>query len=211
VASGPDLGWAKERARLELVERDRLLRAWYGELDPVAIAIDAADVPVTTSYTWRAVTVPEAGGGGDDVVMAVGVPLRDDAPLLRGCAARVGRRPALLAALAEALQGLAFLWGEPVPDVAPTPMPTPMFHLDYYLWPGSRAALLDWLERGHGRFGRPPSRRAEAAWFVDLTPAELGGELRVVRALARGRAALVFGEVPGASHLPENRRVHPSA
>ncbi len=208
VAIGPDLAWATERARLELIERDRVLRAWYGELEPEALPLPG-EPPASETYAWRAATFP-TDDEPEHVVGVFGFPLHDEAPLLRGFAARTTEGAALGAALAEALQGLAFLWGEEIPASAPEPAPTPMFHLDHYLWPASHAVLADWLERGHSRFGRAGARRrAGAPRFFDLTPGPLRRQLRVNRACREGAAALVFGADPAAAHLPTDRRVHP--
>jgi hypothetical protein len=208
VAIGPDLAWATERARLELVERDRLLRAWYGELEPVALGLPG-ELPAAGTYDWRAASFPSEGEP-EHVVGVFAFPRRAEAPLLRGFAARATESAALEAALAEALQGLAFLWGEEIPATAPALSPTPIFHLDHYLWPGSHAVLADWLERGHGRFGRAATgRRADALRFFDLTPGPLRRHVRVIRACRAGAAPLVFGDDPAAAHLPADRRVHP--
>lgn len=210
VALGPDLAWALERSRFELVERDRLLRAWYGELDPTPLEIPADKIPSTTSYSWRAIHVPGGGVSEPAVVAVFALPLRANAPLLRGFAARPSVDAALDTALAEALQGLAFLWGEAVPEAAPDPSPTPMFHLDHYLWRGSHDVLADWLCHGHARFG--PSRiarPASALAYAELTPSALGQQLRVLRALDPAAAPLLFGVDPACAHLPRERRVHP--
>ena len=93
VAIGPDLAWATERARLELIERDRVLRAWYGELEPEALALPG-EPPASETYAWRAATFP-TDDEPEHVVGVFGFPLRDEAPLLRGFAARTTEGPSM--------------------------------------------------------------------------------------------------------------------
>src|SRR5690606_19625166 len=108
------------RARLELIERDRVLRSWYGELAP-------SPAPVPTSLArfatdeWCACRIPEPRDGDVEVAAIIGFPREPGGSLARGFAARASLDEALEAAALEALQGLAFLWEEPLPEAAPEP------------------------------------------------------------------------------------------
>lgn len=197
---------ACRRAALELTERDRVLSAWYGEL-PVAPAPPPGLLAPLDTHEWRACAIREEGDAAE-VAAVIGFPLHPELPLARGFAAAASPGEALDAAAREAVQNLAFLWDEPVPAAAPVSAPSPMFHLDYYLFPEHHAHLARWLEGAHYR-PSPRAPRAGEVRFVDLTPACLRGKLFVARALREGARALVFGEVacppPG---LPGSH-VHP--
>ncbi len=197
---------ACRRAALELAERDRVLRAWYGEL-PVAPAAPPALLAPFDTHEWRACAIAEEGDAAE-VAAVIGFPRRPELPLARGFGAAASLGAALEAAAREAVQNLAFLWDEPVPAAAPESAPRPMFHLDYYLYPGHHAHLARWLDGAHHRPSPRAPRRGEPR-FVDLTPASLRGKLSVARAVSDGARPLVFGEVacppPG---LPGSH-VHP--
>lgn len=211
---------ARDAARRELVERDLVLGSWYGEL-PLRRGVCPARLGPFTGHDWQVRLVRDPDGVAPDLVAAVvvGFPRRSTAPLARGFAAAPDAHAAADAAAREALQNLAFLWDEPVPVAAPTPSPTPFFHLDYYLVPAHHEALRAWLDRDAAssrprprtepRAGRRPGRTAGAVSYVDLTPACLSGAARVVRAVATSTRPLVFG--PAAPPVAPTFCVHPIA
>lgn len=208
--------WAAacERARLELLERDRVLRSWHGEL-PLRETPAPAWLDATEAHEWRAALVPPRKGERrptDAVAVVIGFPRRAEVPLARGFAARPSRDAALEAAAAEALQSLAFLWDEPVPERSPELAPTPLFHLDYYLCPDNHEPLRRWLAGAHPRLEAPGDGAADGALrFVDLTPADAAEGLRVARAVDEAARELVFGAPPEAlaERLPSALHVHP--
>ena len=204
VALRPTWEDACRYARYELVERDRTLGAWYGELSLAPAPPPACLTPFVT-HDWIARTVP--GDVDVEVAMVFGFPREPGIPLARGFAGGASTEGALAAAAMEAIQTLAFLWGEPLPAEPPALSPTPLFHLDYYLWPGNHGALREWLET---RPAAAPRAVAEATSFVDLTPPGCES-LRVARAVCSSARELVFGEppVPLRSALPASRQVHP--
>ena len=199
------------RARFELIERDRVLRSWYGELAPLPARVPASLERFVT-HEWCACSVPESGAADAGVAVAaiIGFPREAGGSLARGFAARASLDEALEAAAVEALQGLAFLWEEALPAEVPEASPTPMFHLDYYLWPAHHAHLRRWLSGAHTR-GGPRSERSEGdeTRYEDLTPPGFGG-LRVARALRPSARPLVFGDAPPslAAGLPGSH-IHP--
>lgn len=200
---------ACRRAGFELTERDRVLRSWYGELPVVGVQVPDALAAFST-HEWRACRIPDDMRGGADVEVAavVGFPSRPELPLARGFAGAASLDEALEAAAREALQGLAFVWDEPVPSSPPSSVPSPMFHLDYYLYPAHHTHLARWLDGEHRRHRAAPRVREETR-FVDLTPTCLRGALHVSRAVRDDARVLVFGDVacrpPG---LPGSH-VHP--
>jgi len=202
------------RAEQELAERDRLQRAWLGELDPVPVSFDVAASPfaLTCSYEWRAYAFPAAARdrfARDVHVMGIfGFPTRP-APLVFGYGARLHAAEALLAATREAAQVLAFLWGEPLPDRLPEPAPTPMAHLERFQHPGQHRLLRRWLDGDHRRHRRDRTPADETVRFVDLTPPWLAGHAHVVKALCASAIPLTFGRSPEFEHLPTELQVHP--
>ncbi len=212
---------ATERALWELAERDRILRSWYGETRAVRIDFDVDDTPLgaSRSYEWLAYSFPEPPsatfGRSVDVVGLFGMPASPTLPLISGYGARPDRAAALDAAAREALQALGFLWDEPVIEAPPPVEPTPMYHLEYFQWSGHRDRLRQWLEVGHTERGGGPADRPKATAaptpvaFIDLTPAWLGGGLRVAKAVCDSAAPLVFGDGPFCAHLPSDLRTHP--
>jgi len=212
-------GWerAVERARWELAERDRVVGSWYGAVAPVPYLGPLPDeLGLLTRHDWRAVRIPEPDEGrfsrDVEVVAVFGFPREPGLPLALGYGGRDSERGALETAAAEALQLLAFLWGEPPPPSSPPPGPSPMHHLDHFQYSGSHARARAWLEgsRRVGRHARSPAP-ASRMGFVDLTPPWLKPGLRVVKAFCQGSIPLTFGDSPFAAHLPPEERVHPIA
>lgn len=229
VALHASWGAACERARWELVERDRVTRSWYGEIDPRSLAFDVKETPLggCLSYVWEAYLFDDDGSAswsaGVHAVGVVGFPRRAELPLVVGWGARGDVQAALGAAIVEASQMLAFLWGEALPDTPPPPGPTAMHHLEALIAPGTATRLRAWLDGEHRRWSSSKRVRATPAsipegprgdapvTFVDLTPAWLGGGLRVAKAVCDAAMPLAFGEAPWAAHLPRELRCHPIA
>jgi hypothetical protein len=217
VALHADWRRACERAEQELVERDRVLRAWLGDIVPRTLALDVASLPLgkTRSYEWRACSFPalpeDVFGRGTEVVGLFGFPTAEHAPLVFGYGARPSIDEALAAAVREALQQLAFLWGEPLPDRLPDPAPTPMAHLERFQVPVMHSILRGWLAGDHAGHRRGAGSHLPAAHprWVDLTPAWLTSGLRVAKALSTSAIPLTFGDAPAFAHLPAELRIHP--
>lgn len=222
-------GWkaACERAFWELVERDRILRAWHGETRPARLT-PARPTSLIETLTTHAVVVREFPAperetcdwsAGLRTVAVFAFPRSSDHTLAFGYAARPSLEAAAEAAGAEALQMLAFLLGEDVAEPPAIAGPSPSAHLDHWLWPAHHEALRAWLEDGHTHLFRPrpaeaprASARAHAVRFVDLTPAWLGRDLTVVKAVSLFAEPLAFGSTsPFAAHLPPELRIHPIA
>lgn len=225
VAIGTSFEDAARRATCELVERDRVLRSWFGGAPPRRV-VDAGAAPrhlrglaslgagvtagLSETYEFEGYSFDEAHG-----LLTAGVfgfP-RGDAPLVYGFASRASGDEALKAALDEAIQRLGFLWGEPIPEVVPEPAPTPDFHQEHFLHPLNHEVLRRWLRGEHSR--GPAFLKAEAPLadpaVEELRPPWLSPKLSVVRALPRGHVPLGFGlDHPLlAFPAPPDRAVHP--
>jgi hypothetical protein len=221
VAFHTDLDEARRRALWELVERDRVLRAWYGELVPARTELPGhlPLMQVCSQYALEAYLLPSrdpAGHCADVRVAAVlGFPRGASLPLLIGFAARPRAGEALEAAASEALQRLAFVWGEPLPEAAPVVAPSPHTHLDWFLHPPHHRLLREWLAGAHARYGADwqGTPFSGPVTYLDLTPPWLRGSGWVVKAQCPGAVPLTFGCGPDrlAGHLPDHLRVHPIA
>jgi ribosomal protein S12 methylthiotransferase accessory factor YcaO len=210
---------ACDGARAELVERDRVLRAWYGELSFAPAPLHAAALPpgLAALTTWDARLLPAAAGFvGDDlsVAVVVGFPTRADVPLTIGFGAARGAEAATRAAAAEAVQRFGFLFGEAIPETPPEPSSTPDYHQEFFLYPPSHPLLRAWLDAVGETPARSPaaSGRSLEVGFVDVTPPALRDRLWVAKALCSAAEPLVFGEpAPHRAEVRGDRRVHPIA
>ncbi len=201
----------------ELVERDRVQRAWLGETVPRALELDLESSPLsrTRSYAWSAYAFPPAPEmplPELEVVGVFGFPLTKEVPLTFGYGARPTLEDALGAATREAAQFLAFVWGEPIPERLPEPEPTPLAHLERFQVPEMHGILRRWLEGAHTRHARAATASAAASsavQFVDLTPPWLADGLQVARAVGGLTVPMTFGQSPLFAHLPPELRIHP--
>ena len=210
VALGQNWADACERAMLELIERDLVLRAWYGQLLPQRCSVDWFHAELAESYDFEVYGLERDGFHAG---LALGWPKASHAPLLLGLSAAREPEAALRSAYHEALQRLGFLWGEDIPEKEPPFEPTPGYHQEYYLWPARHTALRHWLAGDHRPhatgLAAPGKLSAQDFRFVDL--ADIGG-LRVVKALNPQCLPAVFGRGgPFARGLPEALSVHPIA
>ncbi len=212
------VGWQRacQRALWELCERDRLLRTWFGEVapEPTSFAADSTPLARARGYEWIARAFPEGEGSpfssGVHVYGVFGFP-EADAPLVYGFGARPSAEEALLAAVQEVTQHLAFLWGEELPQAAPSFAPTPLYHLETFQRRDGHERVRRWLAGEHRRYRAPPARKADPdVAFVDLTPEWLHG-LCVSKAVCSAAVPLVFGHGPHGAHLPEELQTHPIA
>jgi hypothetical protein len=212
VALHCDWDSACKAAREELAERDRVLRSWYGETVPAPVEAPAQLV-VASSYEWSAFLLPAPERSwSEDVVVAgvIGFP-RCDVPLVLGYGAGTAADVALRKAVGEALQSLAFLWGEPAPQAEPELSPSALGHLEWWLYPGHHDQLKRWLDGQHARYAtneRTQTVTQRETTYLDLTPKGLDRH-RVVKAMSPAALPLAFGACPFGEHLPSSLRVHP--
>lgn len=220
VAVHLDWSQACQRAYWELAERDRVLRAWIGEvsIEPVA-APGSFELDRAVSYRWRICrfvgSSRTAWSRDVEVIGVFGVPKRSGIPLVMGYGGRPTLDEAIDAATREATQMLAFLWGEEIPAETPCSGPTPVHHVDWWLWPGHHERLERWLDGGHRNFAGDQAgdheHRDLAVHYTDLTPPWLTGGLKVAKAQCNVATPLAFGEAPLTAHLPLDLRIHPIA
>jgi YcaO cyclodehydratase, ATP-ad Mg2+-binding len=189
---------ACDAALCELIERDRVLRSFAGEFPPRAVRVrDNALVRALRGlYRVEAYRFdPIAPGLTHTAVGLFLFPHKPALPLAYGFAAAREREGALRSATREAVQRLAFLWGEALPERPPAPSPTPDYHQEFWLYPSHQRALRAWLA------GRTRARKraivpildGDNVTFADLTPRGLPAHVRVVRAISARALPLRFG------------------
>jgi hypothetical protein len=198
-ASWPE---ACEAALCELIERDRVLRSFAGEWKPAAVEFPDSKLARSLhgEYSVEAYTFgPKRGRLAHVTTGLFLLPKQSRAPLAYGFGAAKDSDAALSGARREALQRLAFLWGEELPSEPPAPAPTPDYHQEYYLYPPHHAVLRDWLsgKKRHARKRAAPKPLLETqpVAFVDLQPAGLRRELAVAKAISPRASRLRFGAV----------------
>jgi hypothetical protein len=192
VALGSTWTDAARRARFELIERDRVLRSWFGEGAPEPVLDTGTSIPSILHERYDVRAYSFAKGKEHTSVAGVFAFPRDGCPLVYGFGARDSLRAALGVAAGELVQRLGFLFDEPTPTDPPSPSPTPDFHQDYYLFEGHHEKLKKWLSGAHATSRRVldvPDNEAEPV-YVDVSAAN--GPI-VVKALPRGHVPLAFG------------------
>lgn len=209
---------ARDHALWELAERDRVLRSWYGGAAPVRTDLPGEEtLPSPDAHDWRGYVLPDARPtcwtATVRVAVVVGFPRRPSVPLAIGFGARPRAVAALSAAAREAVQRVAFLWDEAVPEQPAMGPPSPALHLDWYLCPSNHGRIHDWLAGEHARFGGASHlpEGVSAPLFADLTPHSLRGRAFVIKAMSSDVVPLTFGFGPEelSGHLPHELKIHP--
>lgn len=220
VATGRTWAEACGAAELELAERDRLLRSWYGQIAPIRLPLPDSDLDSRLQglYELESYAFEDRNGGATPAVVGVfGFPRRPDVPRVCGFGAHGELPEARALAWRECVQQLGFLWDEPVPDALPRLTLSAQYHLDVYLHPSNHRPLREWLAGGHLRRPcvlRDPSQGLHGQrLFADLTPERLRGRAWVVKALPTAELPLTFGHGHPAlvGPVPPDLQVHPIA
>lgn len=216
LAAGIDRRATENRAYAELVERDAILRAWYGWTTPQPFHDGASSVVGPPADLFEQVAVRFAVKPQHTGLQCVGVfafPRRKELPLAFGFACNETKVEAHKSAMRECLQRLAFLYGEQLPHHPPALAPTPGFHQEWYLLPRHHDLLRNWLHHGNPPTTcvDPTAERPSRLSFVDLTCEHLRHRAVVLKATDPSLLALVFGHDPIAQELPPPLRVHPIA
>jgi hypothetical protein len=192
---------ACRRAALELLERDAVLRSWFGGEAPVRLQAASQLEELLPNYEvalWSFPARPIAIDSEEEPVSVVGCfafPTTTELATSIGFAAGSNQEDAIKRAVGECLQRLAFLWGEPI-ESDPACAPNPNFHQEYYLHSSRIETLRRWLDGAHcENSSTAPAGRIECD-FVDLEQdAERSSGLHVIKAISKDAFPLVFGDV----------------
>lgn len=192
VALGKSFEEAAQKAYLELVERDDILRAWYGASKPRIINKKPSTLSeIQGEYQVIAVDFTNDPAEGF-TIGAFGFPKNRKRPLIYGfgCSQNVER--AFEKSQQEALQRLGFLWDEELPQAVDF-SPTAGFHQDFFLMPEKVEVIRRWIFEGHSDQGLDVPHESNTH-YLDLTPPKGINGLYVVKAVSNSKIPLVFGE-----------------
>jgi hypothetical protein len=184
----------------ELIERDRILRSFAGEFAPVRLQAPNTELARATAEQFETVAY-EIGqrhpAPQHRTALWFMMPQQIELPITYGFGTSESLADALARAEREAMQRLAFLWGEELPSEQVQPSPTPDFHQEFYLYPPNHARLTEWLagqiKPRHAMQRKLPLFDGCPVTFIDLTPATLRGKLAVAKAVSPSARQLRFG------------------
>ncbi|HEX5035316.1 MAG TPA: YcaO-like family protein [bacterium] len=211
VAAHRDWASACRNAQLELVERDRLLRSWFGQLRPAPVPFRP---PVADSrYRFQMYSFADPGDPCPIFVHGLfAFPQSEEVLLAYGSGAGWSAEAASDKAIREFLQMYGFLLGEKVDAEEPKPAPHPSYHQAMNFRPEGRKKISGWLEGNHSVFASPPKSRGEPAiFYADISPPALQNKVFVAKAVCPERVPLTFGQARprGAEKLPADLLIHP--
>jgi len=193
VALGTDFKRASENAHFELLERDQILRSWYGEFEP-----ERYDINIDCLFELKSeYDIAVYRFGTKCKVFGVfGFPRFPNRPLVFGFGAGKTIQYAVKKATREFCQRLGFLWEEPITNKLPLFSPTPDYHQDFYLVPSQIRKIKEWLsgEKRNKPLKSAFSKRGKTKiLYVDLTPSCLKGKVHVLKAYSNEMMPLTFG------------------
>lgn len=219
---------AATAGRKELIERERLLRSWYGEWNPELISEPPGEVPDFFSaadgeydFTLFSLDPPLASSREINVTGIFGFPREDSSwNFTLGFGAGFTRQEAFSKAAVEMLQSVMQIrddYDSSPEDKHRDPEDvevdtTTDYHTRYYHTKKGMERLRRWVTEGHpdviqDRFD--PLNEQELT-YVDMTPNDLQGNLWIVKALAPGGVPLYFGRGhPDIPEMPDYMKVHP--
>jgi hypothetical protein len=200
VALHATWGEACASALHELIERDRILRSFAGEMPPLRLHVPDGQLARATAEQYEAAAY-EIGQRKPSprhrTAMWFLMPRQSEFPVTYGFGTDLSLDGALYRAEREAMQRLAFLWGEEIPSAPPAAAATPDYHQEFYLHPANHSHLTEWLagqyQPRHARQRNLPLFDGEGVKFVDLTPESLRGKLAVAKAVSPSARKLRFG------------------
>jgi hypothetical protein len=216
VALGTSFQDAAHRAACELIERHLVLASWYGAFQPqpCTMPLPLPLQSLQSLYEFRLYDFGSFELKGFGRIHGRGCflwPLDPAHPVIYGFGAAPDAKEAMMKALAEAIQRLAFLDPIECPEEEPVFAPTPDFHQEYFLRQERRVLLEAWLGGAASHpFGAVDICRSGEAQAVELS-AEEGCPGHVVRVMLPGALPLVFGRFQPAAFpdLPERFWIHP--
>ncbi|MEW6055686.1 MAG: YcaO-like family protein [Bdellovibrionota bacterium] len=221
VAAHTDFEAAAESAFLELVERDRILRSWYGGLRPKAITRQIAQSSLLDQLSaWYDIEVFEFDEQlpgesrlaiGVRVVGVFAFPKPNTggaSPFVYGFGAKRDLNLAFNHAIRECIQRVGFLWGEALSEELPEFSASPDYHQEVFLRAPGQRNIRRWLSGEHASASGCALRatrvdpQGERVVFADITPESVKGSVWVLKALSASRQPLWFGK--GSRFLERN-------
>lgn len=190
------LSWnqAVQSAKAELLERADIFASWFNGRKPLPIKTPTSDVlnALAEGYNVSAYNF----SAHDSEIITTGIfaiPKTDAVPLVFGLGAANDLGASLQKSLREFVQRLGFLWEEEIPSQTPEFSPTPYFHQEYFLYPGHREKITNWLA------GKRPASATKVSLpnqtkilYVDITPVGMTN-FCIVKAVEGSSTPLYFG------------------
>ena len=208
VALSSSFEEACDRAHLELIERDLILRSWYQQISPKKVELNSQLTPLKElgqleQFSFSTTT--------DHFVHGVFLfPESANKPFVYGMGAGFSPDVASSKASSEFIQRLGFLWEDEVLAEEPEFSPTPFYHQEFYLHQNRAKTIKKWLNASSSKSLVPCQENKEDVLFVDLTPSFLKEGLFVVKALSQSRTPLTFGDCDELG-FPQGLLRHPIA
>lgn len=224
-------------AKSELIERDLILRSWYGDQNVVQKKLDFhllknlhAEVESKLSqflhsleqlspfYHFELYSFTESCKlqEGHSVYGLFAFPRENHAPFAFGLGSDKKLGDGLHHALNECFQRIGFLWGEDL-SICPDFSPTPQYHMEFFSKNSNILPIQKWLRGQSGidsnnRYFKEKNhrKREEKIKFADISPAWARGQLTVLKAVSPNHWPLVFGK----NHIltqgiPQEFHLHP--
>jgi hypothetical protein len=203
IALHTNLEMARASARFEVLERDAVLRSWFGEIKPELISLD--DLAILTDqlafgYDVKAFIFSndEAIISYDSEVRTIGVfafPKKDNYPLIFGLGCRQTVKEAFRHAQSELYQRLAFVYSEDWQHNLEINLqnPTPESHLNFYLRKESHLSLKKWLSGNRYIKSKRKSLNSKII-YADLRPTGMASDLFLVKVQQNDLLPLCFGD-----------------
>lgn len=221
VAAHTQRSLAEKSALFELMERDRVLRYWFLQIQPTLVHATRGDVPASflKEYDFFSFSFPcLEKESGVEVVGSFAFPFEPKNPFFYGFGAADSLEQALQKSKREAFQRFGFLYGEEIPEQLPELSLSPHYQQEYYLTRQGQNAISRWIFGeseflGHG-FIEKAALSEKNIQFEDLTPLSLQQKVFVVRAHSSDALRLTFGQGhPDVRFLngPSQLWIHPIA
>lgn len=172
----------------ELLEREIILRSWYGNAAPQQLELPALENLVFYEFDAQA------------KLRCVGAFMRvKPGRIIHGFALDPQLEVAARRASDEVYQRWGFLLDEISDETFPVFSPGADFHQDYYLSEEGSKQIDAWLAGSHEskrKHRLPPLPSFPDCYFADLTPASLQGSCFVIKAFHPDVPPLIFGHPP---------------
>lgn len=213
LSNGVAFGMGKEdasrRALYELVERDRVLRSWYGEFQPKIIDVQEKryfDECLNHQVEHQILHFGTVEVGSESIETIGIYATSDRRPPIMAWGAGPTIKDAIIKAKSEYVQRLGFLFQEEWGDI-PDASTTPDFHLAYYFRPEATQWIEEWLHRPSGMLGSYEKINPSEISFEKLWQSQEGYSL--VRASSSKLLPLTFGPSYPSWYQPKVVTNHP--
>jgi hypothetical protein len=207
---------ATENATLELIERDRILRSWYGEYTPLNIPVEKTTRSFLTLQeklkTKYRLSIQQFSNKKDPLnhISVCGIfafPKNKTLPFTYGFGSSFNQEKAIEKAKNECIQRIGFLHKSHLSSKTDF-SPTPVYHQQFYTQKLGERAISNWLNYGHTNQQDTlcPEYENETIHFVDITPPSYKPFLFVAKTISNWRLPLIYGR----NYTLNNRKITPS-